>query len=237
MQDEITALLQRDLAFLDCEMTGGDYERNDIIEIGCVRSMLPSLAVKGEYGVKVAPRSTRGSDLRSVKIAHYTPQLWKHAIPVERALDELRQFTDGCLLVGWATHNDLLFVNATTDRLGLPRLFDDGYIELQDWAQRRFGLARSPGLQRIADQLKVVRDQEHSALDDALVTYEVFRMLWRFGPDELEEVLPSLSWDSYAELAGDVELDEETLAERLRELAGYVVIGADQTSLLARRRG
>jgi DNA polymerase III epsilon subunit-like protein len=234
---DVNELLQRDLVFLDCEMTGGDADRNEIIEIGCVRTRLPRLPVVAEYGVKVAPRTMRGSDKNSVRIAHYNPREWKNALPIEQALDQLREFTEGCLLVGWATHNDLVFLYATAERLGVEPLFADGYLELQDWAQRRFGTPRSPGLQRIADQLKIVRDEEHSALEDALVTYEVFRMLWRFGPDELREELPQLDWNSYAELSGEIELGPSSEAARRDELSPFVVSGYTRETLSAKRRG
>src|SRR5207237_1763970 len=126
--------------------------------------------------------------------------------PLEKALADLRTLADGCLLVGWATHHDLAFLNVAAARLGMEPFFPEGYVELQNWAQRRFGLHNTPGLQRIADQLKIVRDEEHSALEDALVTYEVFRMLWRYGPEELPRVAPQLDWNSYVELSGPIAL-------------------------------
>ena len=63
------ALLDHDLVFLDCEMTGGDPDRNDIIEIGAVRSRLPDLPLLGELSIKVAPRGTYGVNLNSLRIA------------------------------------------------------------------------------------------------------------------------------------------------------------------------
>jgi hypothetical protein len=86
----------------------------------------------------------------------------------------------------------------------------------------------------IADRLKIVRDQEHSALEDALVTYEVFRMLWRFGPEELEQAIPQLSWNSYAELAGEITLSDEEITRRLAELRPYVITDVSHDGLLAR---
>lgn len=230
----ITALLQRDLAFLDCEMTGGDPERHEIIEIGCVRSHLPRMAKLGEFGTKVAPRTMRGSSKGSVRIARYSPAQWKGAIDIDPALRQLRDFANGSLLVGWATHHDLLFLNAAARRLGVEPFFTDGYIELQDWAQARFRLPRKPGLQRIADQLKVVRDEEHSALEDALVTFEVFRMLWRYSPEDLERELPELGWDSYQTLGGDVMLNEAEIARRTAEVASYIAADTSPEALLAR---
>lgn len=227
-------LLKKDLAFLDCEMTGGDPDRHEIIEIGCVRSALPAMPNLAEFGIKVAPRTMRGSSQGSVRIAHYSPAQWKGAIDIDPALKRLREFADGCLLVGWATHHDLLFLNSAAKRVGIEPFFADGYIELQDWARARFHLQKTPGLQRIADQLKVVRDEEHSALEDALVTYEVFRILWRFSGEELRQLLPQLGWDSYQTLAGDIELEDAELARRRSELAAYVVADTSTEALLRR---
>jgi DNA polymerase III epsilon subunit-like protein len=157
-----------DVIFLDCEMTGGDPDRNDIIEIGAVRSRLPDLPVIGELSVKVAPRGRHGANLDSMRVAHYSPKEWKSAVPIDEALRRLQEFAAGAALVGWATYNDLLFVLAAATRAGIEGLVGDEYVELQNWAQRRLHLARSPGLQRVADLLKIVRDQEHSAIEDAL---------------------------------------------------------------------
>lgn len=221
-ESPLADLLQRDLVFLDCEMTGGDATRNHILEIGCVRSRLPDLPLLGELHTRVAPASMRGSNLSSIRIAHYSPRLWRDAVAIDVALDRLRSFAQGGLLVGWAAHHDLEFVQAALRRLNREPIFADAYVELQDWARARFQINRSPGLQAIADRLKVVRDDEHSALDDAGVTYEVFRILWRFSPASLEQALPTLTWDSYAELSGPIQLDETELAERRRELVRHI---------------
>ncbi len=226
----------RELVFVDCEMTGGNIDRNEIIEIGAVRSRLPALPVFGELHVRVAPRTMRGSNRDSIRIAGYDRKLWKSAVDIAVALDQLAAFAEGALLVGWATHHDLLFLEAACARVGRPPLFTDAYIELQRWAQARFRVGRTPGLQAIADRLKIVRDEEHSALEDALVTYEVFRMLWRFGPQELDRVLPELTWNSYAELVGEIKLPEEEVAARLAELRPYLITDLSHEELLARLR-
>jgi DNA polymerase-3 subunit epsilon len=225
-----------ELVFLDCEMTGGDPDRHDIIEIGAVRSRLPDLPVLGELSVKVAPRGRHGANLDSLRVAGYSPKDWKSASPVDEALRQLQDFAAGSTLVGWATYNDLLFVHEAASRLGLDVLADDPYVELQDWAQTRFHLPRSPGLQRVADQLKIVRDQEHSAIEDALVTYEVFRMLWRYGPEELDQVLPVLTWTSYAEHAGPIVMAPEIVEERRSELGRHLVTETSREALQARRQ-
>ena len=229
------ALLDHDLVVLDCEMTGGDAEHNDIIEIGAVRSRLPDLPVLDELHVKVAPRTTRGANQTSMRIAGYSPKEWKSAVTIDEALRRLQAFGAGSLLVGWATYNDLLFVRAAATRGGIEGLLGDAYIELQDWAQERLHLPDSPGLQRVANQLKIVRDQEHSAIEDALVTYEVFRLLWRHSPEELDLVTPTLDWNSYAELTGPISLGPVDADARRLELARHAVTETSREALLARR--
>jgi DNA polymerase-3 subunit epsilon len=224
----------RELVFVDCEMTGGHVERNEIIEIGAVRTRLPGLTVLGELHVKVAPRTMRGSNRDSIRIAGYNPKEWRSAVDIAVALEQLAAFAPGALLVGWATHHDLLFLEAACTRCERLPIFSEAYLELQRWAQARFRMSRSPGLQMIADRLKIVRDEEHSALEDALVTFEVMRMLWRFGPEELEQMIHELSWNSYAELAGEISLSDEAIARRLAEIRPYVVTDVSHEALLAR---
>jgi DNA polymerase III alpha subunit (gram-positive type) len=232
---EERALLEKDLVFLDCEMTGGDPEKNDVIEIGAVRSRLPSLEIVDQLSVKVAPRTTRGTNQNSLRIAGYSAKEWKSAIPIDEALRRLQELSADSVLVGWATYNDLLFILAAATRAGIDGLVGDAYVELQDWAQDRLRLPRTPGLQRVADQLKIVRDQEHSAIEDALVTYEVFRILWRYSPAEFDDAVPSLDWNSYAELSGPIKLGPAEVDARREELARFVVHGTSRDVLLARR--
>ncbi len=227
-------LLQRDLLFLDCEMSGGDAERHDIIEIGAVRTRLSDLSVLEDLSLKVAPRSTHGTNPNALRVAGYSAKGWKSAVPIDEALRQLAQIADGTLLVGWATYNDLLFVQAAAARAGLDGLLGEAYVETQDWAQQRLRFERSPGLQRVADQMKIVRDQDHSALEDALVTYEVFRMLWRFNPEATEQALGELDWTSYADLAGPIRIDAKAAEERRAEL-GRFVRPSNRESMLALR--
>jgi DNA polymerase III alpha subunit (gram-positive type) len=228
-------LLTRDLVFIDCEMTGGDADKHDIIEIGAVRSRLPDVQVVNQLSVKVAPRTTRGTNINSLRIAGYSAKEWKSAVSIDEGLRRLQEFSEGCVLVGWATYNDLLFIQSAAERVGVEGLVGDAYLELQDWAQKRLGYPRSPGLQRVADQLKIVRDQEHSAIEDALVTYEVFRILWRFAPNGFTEAVSALDWNSYADLAGPIALAASDAETRRLELASYVVTGTSREHLLKRR--
>src|SRR5947208_2494447 len=43
-------------------MTGGDPERNEIIEIGCARTRLPGLEAPANLGARVVPRTMRDAD-------------------------------------------------------------------------------------------------------------------------------------------------------------------------------
>jgi DNA polymerase III alpha subunit (gram-positive type) len=229
------SLLERDLVFLDCEMTGGSLDRHDIIEIGAVRARLPELANLGELSIKVAPRGVHGADPQSLRVAGYSLKAWKEAAPVDEALRRLETFAAGSLAVGWATYNDLLFLQAAAQRAGIEGILGSAYLEVQDWAQARLHFGRAPGLQGVANQLKIVRDQEHSAIEDALVTFEVFRLLWRHSPEEFDLVLPTLDWTSYATLAGEIQLDPADAEARRRELARYVVTDSTTEALFARR--
>ncbi|MBM2810320.1 MAG: Exonuclease RNase and polymerase [Chloroflexi bacterium] len=235
--DSGLAHLEKDLVFFDCEMTGGDLDRHDIIEIGAVRSRLPELSVVAELSLKVEPRTTRGANQTSLRIAGYSAKDWKSAVSMQEALSQLGEFAAGGIFVGWATYNDLLFVQAAVARLGMENFAGDAYVELQDWAQQRLHLALTPGLQRVANQLKIVRDEEHSAIEDALVTYEVFRMLWRYDSEEIDRILPSLDWNSYADLTGPIEVSDAQATARRLELARYIMVGTGRDELLARRGG
>jgi len=72
-------------------------------------------------------------------------------------------------------------------------------------------------------------------MEDALVTYEVFRLLWRHSPEELDLVTPTLDWNSYAELTGPISLGPVDADARRLELARHAVTETSREALLARR--
>src|SRR5687767_7496527 len=82
-----------ELVFVDCEMTGGNIDKNEIIEIGAVRVQLPRLAEAAELHVRVTPRTMRGSNRDSIRIAGYDPKKWKNSVDLAVALDQLAEIS------------------------------------------------------------------------------------------------------------------------------------------------
>lgn len=211
----------RIISFIDLEMSGGNPELHSIIQEGGVLARLPSLQSHSWFEQKVKPRTLEGCQWRALRIAHFSWKRWRNAIPVFRALKILRHNMNRTIAAFWDPSQDLKFIFAQCELEALPPPEPLAYLDVQEWAQDRLNLPYRPSLQAVADLLKIPRRQKHDALEDSRATYHVFRMLWLYGPGELETVIATL--DADRELpTGPIALPPEKLHERLRELVNYM---------------
>jgi oligoribonuclease (3'-5' exoribonuclease) len=65
-----TKMVDRDLVFMDLEMTGLKID-HEIIEIGWLRVDAKDLTVKEEYSIKIKPQRIDLADAKALDINHY----------------------------------------------------------------------------------------------------------------------------------------------------------------------
>lgn len=212
------------LVFLDCEMSGGNPDFNQVIQVGAEKAGFPGLELRSSFERKIKPSTLRGAQRRALRIAHYSVDRWKSAVGIRTALYKLHKISYDCLLAGWDFGQDLRFIYKTCERTDMSPPRCRGYIDVQSWARDRLRLPFKPGLQQVAETLKIQRRMAHDALDDAHVTYMAFRVLWRFSPEELWQMIPSLDWTSHLAAETAIRLGPQQLADRLEELAKYVIL-------------
>ncbi|MDO8498252.1 MAG: 3'-5' exonuclease [bacterium] len=177
-----TSMRSRPLIFLDLESTGLNVQEHEILEIGALKTNpRPPFRVLGELEIKVKPENLEKADKDALKIAGFSSEGWKDALPLKEALLLLDKFAQDGVLVGfnvtydWAMLDRAYFSQGRCDPFYYHRLdvMSMAYFKLfKKRTIARFSLGN------IVKFLKVERGTKHRALEDARATYLAFRALF-----------------------------------------------------------
>lgn len=209
------------ITFIDLEMSGGDPERHWIIQSGGVLANFPSLNAFCSFEQKVRPVTLEGCQWRALRIAHFSRKGWKDAVGIHKAMRTIRQHTCGRIVAGWDLSQDLKFIEAACRRTGTEFPRPLGYLDVQHWAQDRLNLPQRPGLQAVADMLRIPRRTKHDALEDSRAMFHIFRMLWQYSPQELQALTTGLLPDRVLP-NHPIRLARPRFQDRMRELLRYI---------------
>jgi len=174
---------ERDLLFIDLEMTGLDIEKHEIVEIAALLVDSNTYEVKGEYHSKVKPKHFDTADPDIHKMLDYSEALWKDAKPIAQVLQELAEFAPNSHFVGYNSAADRMFLEQAYLREGkqLNKFFDYHLLDVYSLAFIYFKDKAAPErlrLRMVATELGVnVPEGKHNALDDVRLTYQVFLKL------------------------------------------------------------
>ena len=168
-----------DLAFIDCEMTGLNFE-HELIEIAVMRVSAFNFAVLDEWSAKIKPQHLENANPESLKITGYNDNDWENALDEETALKISLEKTDKTILVGQNISNDLLFIYKALAAHNLQPTFWYKSIDIFTlaWQKLRNNQdIRGLGLTELMGYFGLTRENAHSALADAKAAYEVFLKL------------------------------------------------------------
>lgn len=172
---------ERLLAFIDIETTGLEFN-HEIIELACILVEQKNLEIIEQFVYKVKPKNLEMADKESLKIAHFDKELWeKEAIELKDALKTLEEKSRDAIMIGqnftfdWTRLEKALFENGF-----LQSAFYYHRLDLMSMAFLKF--YNEPKLKRfslreLCDYFEVKQGKAHSALDDAMATYEVYKKL------------------------------------------------------------
>ena len=164
-----------EFAALDFETTGLDYGKDAVVSFGVVPVLRGRVAVGEAVHQLVVPEVPSSPD--SMKIHRILPQDLVDAAPPEVARERLRNCLEGRFLITWFADVEIAF---------LTKMFGGGsrswrrrtvvvrelFIELEAVSRsRRYTLSS------VAEHYGVPVANAHDALDDALVTAQLFLML------------------------------------------------------------
>lgn len=174
----------RPLIFLDLETTGLRVQKHEIVEIGALRvDPKKPFKILGELQIKVKPKNIHLAEKEALEINGYSTKEWEDAMDIEDALKILDEFGKDGILVGYNVSFDWAFLDKAYFALGrtdpfyyhrldvMPMVY---YKLFSDRKMKRFSLGEACRL------LKIERESAHRALDDAKVTYLVFKKLFSY---------------------------------------------------------
>lgn len=169
---------QRPLLFLDLETTGLNPGMQEITEIGAVLVSQPDWQVIKSYEAKVLPTHLETATPEALQIGHFDLKVWeKEGRPLAQALAELSEIGQGAVLCGFNVTFDWAFLQIAFNTVGLP---DPFYYHRYDLMSAAFSMLYDRkefskfSLSECCRYFGVTNRYAHSALSDAVATYEVF---------------------------------------------------------------
>lgn len=174
-----------DVFVMDLEMSGPDPRMHEVLDMGGVLATLaPRFPEKASWGSRVRPLHIGTAEHGALKVVRYTPEAWRHAMALEKALEAFTDMGAGAVLAGWGIEQDLAFLAETYRRLERPWPFAQVAIDVQKVARAmlRNGQVDRFNLGHVADRLGIGRMGEHGALADAYATYDILVKLSELAP-------------------------------------------------------
>lgn len=170
----------RPLAFVDCETTGLDPVRHELIEVAAIRVHPQTLVVESEVAIKVRPERIEDADPEALRINGYSEEAWADAVSLDEAMAQLAPVLGGAMLAGHNVAFDRGFLDAAWKRVGhRPENLDHHLLDTATlaWPLLSSGMLDSVSLTPVCKHLGIERGEEHWALDDARASLEVARRL------------------------------------------------------------
>jgi DNA polymerase III epsilon subunit-like protein len=168
-----------DLVFFDCEFTGLTL-KHEIIEIGWVKVRAKTFEVISEKVIKARPVRLEMANPDSMLIAGYAEKDWADAVDLKTALVEFLKDSEGAMLAGHNVAVDLGFLKKSLEECGLePNFFYKAFDTFNmAWAKlHQVDTFKKFSLSELALYFNLDMGTHHRALDDARVTYQVFKKL------------------------------------------------------------
>jgi len=168
------------LAFIDCETTGLDPARHEILEIAVVRVTPTTLQSIAETSVRVRPTRIADADPAAMAVNGYTPEVWADAMTLHDALAVVGPCLEGAILAGHNASFDRAFLASAWKRTGVPRPKVDHHVmdtACLAWPLLVSGEVDSLSLSALCKHFGIEHAEPHRALVDARASLELARRL------------------------------------------------------------
>ena len=186
--------------FFDTELTGLDEKKDSLLSIGAVNMVNGRIELGTTFYQLVKPRSFQ--HVESVIIHEITPSEVIEQPEVGRVLEDFLNYINGRVLAGYYLSIDLGFLSREMRRV-FNRSLDNPAIDtyrLYQWLhQKQPGVpsfavpAEKLDLYALAQTFDIPFSSQHNALEDALITAQVFQRFlpWldQAGVRTLEELI------------------------------------------------
>ena len=179
-----------DLAFVDIETTGLDSRVHEIIEIAVVRvrqiwvkDEKPTFEKIFEWSAKIKPQHLEVADPVALRINGYIASDWAENVPLEDALNQLAEKTDGAIMVAHNVAFDSSFIEEQFARHNIKNKMHYHRLDTVSFAFGKLAENAEVGRYSLGELCKyfgIVNERAHSALSDARADFELFKKLMDF---------------------------------------------------------
>ncbi len=173
-------LTHRDVVFVDCESSGMDPYVHEMIEWAAIRMTADLQTEKGRLEKKVTMHHPERAEAKALAIVGYTPQEWRHAVPVRVVcVDFANLIDDDCLVVGHNPYFDWNFLRAAYVREGLVMPQVRAVLDTISiaWPLVIAGHCERMGLDNLCTKYSISNEGKHRAMADVQRTARLYAKL------------------------------------------------------------
>lgn len=177
------------LAFVDVETTGTDYDKHEIIELALIvvkqierEGKGPKIEILGEYEWKIKPERIEDADEQALRVNGYNEADWIFASDLSSVLKEFNKKAESCTFVSHNLVFDYSFVSKAYQKTGIENNMHYGKLDTISIAFARLYDAPQAdkfSLKFLCELLKVENAKAHTALADTRALVEVYKKLMR----------------------------------------------------------
>ncbi len=164
-------LKKNEIVVFDVETTGFDFNECEIIEIGAIK--LKEGRLSEVFSTFIKPINSIPDEI--TKLTSITNDMVKDAPNIKQVIPDFYKFCDGCVLVAYNIDFDYKFINAASTKLGYK--FKNRQVDALYLARLNVAGAKNFQLKNIAARLGVSLDGAHRAINDAIATAEVLKLI------------------------------------------------------------
>ena len=176
-------------AFIDTETTGFNPDKHELIEIaGIVVEMenprdLSTYHVIEEFEYKIHPERIHDADPAALRVNHYDPSRWTHALTLEAAMKLVGEKTTGAVMVSHNISFDAGFVDKAFRLSGMANPMHYHRIDTVSMAHALLQGNQDVdhlSLRSLCHYFGIVQDTQHEALADTRALFELYKKLMTF---------------------------------------------------------
>ncbi len=178
---------KHNLAFVDVETTGFDYDKNEIIELGVVivrqnpvAGAGASLEILHELEYKIKPRRIETANPQALRINGYNETEWLFAADLTQVM---KDFASKAADATFVAHNmvfDWRFIDQAFKETGVENPMHYGKLDTLSIAFAKLyhdEKVQSFKLESLAEYFGVKNEKAHTALSDARATFAIYKKL------------------------------------------------------------
>ncbi len=180
---------ERNLAFIDVETTGTDFEKHEIIELALIvvkqierEGKGPKIELVGEWEWKIKPERIEDAEEEALRINGYNEVDWMFAVDLKNAMEDFNKKAASCTFVSHNLIFDYNFIAKAYQKTGVENNMHYGKLDTISIAFARLYDAPQAdkfSLKFLCELLKIENSKAHTALADTRALVEVYKKLMR----------------------------------------------------------